>query len=200
MDWKSVVGKIAPALGTALLGPLSGAAISVIGNALGLDEHTEESIKNALSGATPDQLLALKKADQDFEKSMAELGIKKTELAFGFDKDMEQIAASDRDSARKREISVGDKTARNLAYAITVGFFGILTALMTHSVPPESKEVLYVMLGSLGTAWTGVIAYYFGSTKHAQVTAEMLARAKPIDLDGDGVPDGVPPPANPFAK
>jgi hypothetical protein len=44
----------------------------VIANALGLDEKTEDAIKNALSGTTPDQLLALKKADQDF----AEVGWK----------------------------------------------------------------------------------------------------------------------------
>lgn len=193
MDWKNVVSKVAPALGTALLGPLGGAAIEVIGNALGLDEKTEESIKNALSGTTPEQLLALKKADQEFATKMKELGLKDTELSFGFEKDQLQIAATDRDSARKREMTVGDKTARNLAYMITMGFFGVLATLMFADVSSQNESILYVMLGSLGASWTGVIAYYFGSTAGSAKKTELLAKSSPVV-------EGVPPPANPFVK
>lgn len=194
MDWKDIVGKVAPVLGAALGGPLGGAAVSVIADALGLNEKTEDAIKGALSGTTPEQLLALKKADQDFAVKMEELGLKREELSFAQEKDMEQISASDRDSARKREMSVGDKTARNLAYAITVGFFSVLFTLMFANLPKASESVLFVMLGALGSAWTGVIAYYFGSTKHSQMNTEMLAKAQPIQPE-----EGVTPP-NPFVK
>ena len=192
MDWKNVVGAVAPVLGAALGGPLGGAAVGAIADALGLNEKTEEAIKSALSGTTPEALLALKKADHDFTVRTQELGLKREELAFGYDKDQLQIAAGDRDSARKREMAVGDHTTRNLAYAITVGFFGVLGCLMFGEVDAGSKDVLLIMLGSLGSAWAGVIAYYFGSTATSKQKNELLARTRPENEAG------VPP--NPFVK
>jgi hypothetical protein len=173
MDWKDLVSKVAPWIGTALGGPLGGAAITAIADALGLNEKTEEAVKAALSGTTPEQMLALKKADQEFSLKLKEIG-------FANEKDMESLAVQDRDSARKREVSLNDKTVRNLAYLITLGFFSLIVALMFVSIPADSKAILYVLTGSLGTAWTGVTAYYFGSTKGSQAKTDLLAKAQPI--------------------
>lgn len=173
MDWKAILGTVAPWLATAVTGPLGGMAVGAIADAIGLSDKSEAAIKQALSGVTPEQMLALKKADLDFSVQMQEIG-------FANAKDMEALAVSDRDSARKREMSVGDKTARNLAYAITVGFFGVLACLLFLTIPAGSKEVLYVMLGSLGTAWVGVNSYYFGSTKGSQAKTELLAKADSV--------------------
>lgn len=173
MDWKKVVGTVAPMIGSALGGPLGGMAVSVVADALGLSEKTEDAIKQAIAGATPEQMIAIKNSEQDFKLKMRELGINEV-------KDMEALAVQDRDSARKREMAVGDKTTRNLAYAVTLGFFGTLTALMFANVPDGSKEVLYVMVGSLGTAWCGINAYYFGSTRSSANKTELLAKAQPI--------------------
>ena len=189
MDWKNVVGKVAPMLGAALGGPLGGAAVGVIADALGLNEATEGAIKAALSGTTPEQMLALKNADQLFAIKMKELG-------FANERDMETLAAGDRDSARKREMAVGDSTTRNLAYAITIGFFSVLFSLMFTDVD-SNKEILYVMLGALGSAWAGVIAYYFGSTATSKQKNELLARST-TPKDESGTPSGVPP--NPFVR
>lgn len=173
MDWKSVVGTVAPWIGTALGGPLGGAALETIAGALGLTEKTEAAIKQALSGTTPEMMLALKQADYEFEVKMRELG-------FDSAKDMEALAVSDRDSARKREISVGDKTTRHLAYLITGGFFSVLAYMLVFEVQEASRDILNIMLGSLGASWTGVVAYYFGSNKGSAQKTELLAKSEPI--------------------
>lgn len=169
MDVLQVLKTVAPWIASAMGSPLAGMAVGVIADTLGLSDKTEATIKQAIAGATPEQMLALKNADQDFAIKMRELGINEV-------KDLEALAVQDRDSARKREAAIGDKTTRNLAYAITVGFFGTLIALMFAPIPEGSKEVMYVMLGSLGTAWAAVNAYYFGSTRGSAMKTELIAK------------------------
>ncbi|MDO8421578.1 MAG: hypothetical protein Q7S99_05400 [Parvibaculum sp.] len=172
MDIGKLVGTVAPWIGTALGGPLGGMAVGALADALGLSDKTEAAIKNAISGATPEQMLALKKADQDFALQMQELGFKNVA-------DLEKIAAEDRNSARNREIQTGDHfTPRLLAIVVTFGFFLVLGYLIRYGMPAgEGRDALLIMLGSLGTAWTGIVAYYFGSSAgSAQKSAQIAAQ------------------------
>lgn len=173
MDWKSIVATVAPYLGAAVGGPLGPAAVKVIAGALGLSDTTEAAIKQVISGVTPEQMLAIKVAEQDFALQMQGLG-------YANAKDMEALALGDRDSARKREMSVKDSTPRNLAYGVTLGFFGILIFMMFFEVPMASRDIINIMLGTLGASFSGVVGYYFGSTANSKAKTELLARAEPI--------------------
>lgn len=172
-DLKGVLSKVAPVLASALGGPLAGTAVQAIQDAFGLSpvgsaQDKQKAIVEAVSSATPDQLLALKKADQDYAVQMEELGLKK-----------EELAGTDRASARKRETDVKDKTPRNLAYLITTGFFGVLVFLMLAKVPAESRDILNIMLGSLGTAWIATVTYYYGSNVSSIEKTKLLAASTP---------------------
>jgi len=173
MDWKDVVGKVAPMLGAALGGPLGGIALASVADALGLSDKTEAAITEALAGTTPEQLLALKNADQMF-------ALKMQELVFADAKDTLTVEASDRNSARLREMSVKDNTPRNLAYIVTAGYFSLVAALMFGSIPVANKDILFIMFGTMGTAWTGCLAYYFSTTSSSRQKTELLARAEPV--------------------
>jgi hypothetical protein len=81
-----------------------------------------------------------------------------------FEVKREEIAASDRNSARAREMHLKDSTPTILASLITIGFFTILGYMLTEGMPENGKDALLIMLGALGSAWTGVVAYYFGSS------------------------------------
>jgi hypothetical protein len=62
-----VVATVAPVLGTALGGPLGGAAAGILISALGLGKGaTPAQVAAAVQGATPEQIAALKAADQAF--------------------------------------------------------------------------------------------------------------------------------------
>lgn len=181
MEWsdvKAVVGKLAPTIAAGLGGPLAGSAVAALADVFGLSPSAstpdkQEALVAALAGATPDDLLAIKKADQDYAMAMGKAGFDNVEK-------LEALATEDRTSARNREVQVKDHTPRNLAYAITVGFFAVLASLMFGEIPVETKEVLYIMLGTLGTAWGGVISYYFGSTSGSAEKSRLLAAATPV--------------------
>src|SRR6056300_415778 len=85
---KNVVGALAPTLGSALGGPLGGQAASVIAGVLGCQADSK-SINKAIQAATPEQMLELKKAEQQFEIQMKELDV-----------DIFKLEAADKKDAR----------------------------------------------------------------------------------------------------
>ena len=172
-DWKGALANLAPMLATALGGPLAGGAVAAITEALGLGANASDAeISKTLATASPEILKQLKQAELDFSARMAELGFKS-------EADLAKIEADDRASARQREVERQDWTPRILAYLVTAGFFGMLSVMVFAEIPTASKEPLYILLGSLGTAWTSIIAYYFGSTAGGQKKSELLAKTKP---------------------
>lgn len=160
-----LLGAVAPTIAKTLGGPLAGVAVGALSKALlGKDGGTAAEIDAALAAASPEVIAAVRKADQDFEAEMGRQGI-----------DLERINAADRDSARDREIKTGDKTPARLAFFVTVGFFGILCYLLKYGLPSDGGDALLIMLGSLGTAWTGIVAYYFGSSAGSKAKTDALA-------------------------
>jgi len=162
-----LVRTVAPSIASAVGGPLAGMATKAISEALlGKPDGSEAELVQAAAMATPEQLLALKKAEQSFEVQMRELDI-----------DLERIASEDRDSARNREIKTKDLTPKFLAASVTVGYFGVLFYMLTHGLPTTGgSEAMLVMLGTLGTAWGGIMAYYFGSSAGSKAKDEAIRR------------------------
>ena len=59
---KTVIGTVAPSLGTALGGPMGGMAANLVTKALGIDaKSSPKQMQAAVEKATPEQLAALKK-------------------------------------------------------------------------------------------------------------------------------------------
>jgi membrane-bound ClpP family serine protease len=160
----NLLGQIAPTIATAIGGPVAGMAVKALSSALGLSpEASSDDVQAALMNATPEQLAAIKKVDADFKVQMKELDI-----------DLEKIAAGDRDSARNMQINTNDWIPRVLAILITVGFFGILVWMLIKGMPPTGTEALLMMLGALGTAWTGVVNFYYGSSAGSKAKTDAL--------------------------
>ena len=89
---------------------------------------------------------------------------------------LEELDAADRKSAREREVNTKDHTTKILAYAISFGYFGVLWYMMLESVPVESQRILDMMLGSLLTSFTGIVAYYFGSSRSSAIKSDTIDR------------------------
>jgi hypothetical protein len=163
----NLVRTVAPSIASAVGGPLAGMATRAISEALlGKPDGTEQELAEAATKATPDQLLALKQAENAFAERMRELDI-----------DLERIANEDRDSARNREVAAKDWTPRVLAGLVTGGYFGVLFYMLINGLPTHGgSEAMLVMLGTLGTAWGGIMAYYFGSSAGSKEKTDAMNR------------------------
>lgn len=154
IDWKNILKVAAPTIATALGGPLAGVAVNALSQAvLGKSDGTEEELAAVVATGNPDILLKLKEAENSFTTRMRELDI-----------EVDKVNAGDRDSARKREAAVGDKTARNLAYLYTLGYFTVLGLVAKLGIPIEAKDVFNALIGILSAAQIGIVQYYFGSS------------------------------------
>ncbi|MEY3471386.1 MAG: hypothetical protein RLY63_61 [Chloroflexota bacterium] len=169
MDLLKIVGAVAPTLATAIGGPLGGMAMQVVSSVLGLPtDSSEKDVEKALKQATPEQLLALKQADNDFAVRMKELDI-----------DLERIAASDRDSARRREAQVRDWMPRVLAFVVVAGFmatvFLVLLGYVDGMKDPLMATTVGTLIGFVSAKCEQVVAYYFGSSSSSQQKTQLLA-------------------------
>lgn len=171
MDLSKIGGllaQVAPTVATALGGPLAGLAVKTLSEALlGHPDANESDVSAALMSATPEQLQKLKETDATFKLKMKELDI-----------DLEKISAGDRDSARNMQIRTNDWIPRAMAIMVTFGFFGILAWLLVRGVPPSGSETLIYMLGALGTAWTGIVQFYFGSSAGSKAKTDAMVNGE----------------------
>lgn len=163
MDW---LKNIAPALATAMGGPLAGAAATFIAERLGASDKTVEAVKEIVSGnsLTPEQISSLKQAEIDFQKFLEANKIR-----------LEEIHAADRADARKMQASTGSRIPGALAVMITLGFFGLLSGMLAGELKVADSQALLVMLGALGAAFGSVIQFYFGSSHGSQQKNTLLA-------------------------
>jgi hypothetical protein len=163
MDW---LIKLVPTIATCLGGPLAGLAVTAVSKALGIDEDkVQETIDKGKLNA--DQIAALQQAE-------IELKAKALELNLNF----EELAVRDRSSARDLQAQTKSIVPPLLAILVTTGFFGILAALMM-GYATKSDELM-IMLGSLSSAWIGVISFYFGSSAGSQDKDRMIHNSTPV--------------------
>lgn len=168
-DWKTLIRTVAPTIASAFGTPLAGMGVSALLNVLlpadaPKPADPEDFLAKTLAGASPDLLMKIKEAEQQFKLDMKRLDV-----------DLDKLSNEDRASARAREIAVKDRTPSILAFAVTAGFFGVLAYMLVADVPNTGHDALLVMLGSLGTAWIAVVTYYFGSSSGSQAKTNTIA-------------------------
>jgi membrane-bound ClpP family serine protease len=163
MDW---LMKLVPTIATCLGGPLAGLAVTAVSKALGIDENKVQDVIDS-GKLNAEQIASLKQAEIALQEQAQELGL-----------NFEQLAVQDRASARDLQKETKSIIPPVLSILVTIGFFGILGGLMSGKI--MTSDALMLMLGSLGTAWTGIIAFYFGSSASSQAKDNMIHNSTPL--------------------
>ena len=162
MSW---LEQIAPTIATAVAGPLGGLAYEAIAKVLGVSADDAKSVIES-GKLNAEQVAAIQQAELQLKARAQEMGL-----------DFAKLTVDDRKSARDMQAATRSIVPAVLAFLITGGFFGILAALMSGQV--TKSDELMVMLGALGTSWTGVIAFYFGSSASSQNKDQLLYNSAP---------------------
>jgi membrane-bound ClpP family serine protease len=163
MDW---LMKLVPTIATCLGGPLAGLAVTAVSKALGIDQDKVQDVIDS-GKLNAEQIASLKQAEIELQRQAQELGL-----------NFEQLAVQDRASARDLQKETKSFIPPLLSVLVTIGFFGILAGLMSGKI--MTSDALMLMLGSLGTAWTGIIAFYFGSSASSQAKDQMIHNSTPL--------------------
>jgi len=152
---------VAPALATAVAGPLGGLAITALADKFGVSDDVN-AIAKAIAG------------DPDAAVKLAEIDLKQCELE-----------NADRDSARKREADVAAAGGSQLAQlvvpilalgtvSLTFIFIGIL---LFKEISSAQQQLVIFALGYATAAAQQVLSYYFGSSKSSQDKTVAMQKA-----------------------
>ena len=162
---KRAIASVAPQLAHAIGGPLAGAAVAKISKAIfGVEDANEDSLAEALANASPEHLLALRKADQEFAIALRETHLEE-----------QRIDADDRANARNRQIAMNDWTPSALGALIIFGFFIVLGVMVARRLPAGAETEFSIMLGALATMTAAVVNYFFGSSAGSKEKTRLMA-------------------------
>lgn len=161
MEWLKT---IAPTVATALGGPLAGMAVSAVAKAIGC---SPDEVQDVISSGklTAEQVASIQLAELELKKQAQSMNL-----------DFAKLVAEDKKSARDMQIATKSWIPPIMALGVTCGFFGILFGLMYGQI--QHAPQIDIMLGSLGTAWTGIISFYFGSSAGSQAKTELLRQSE----------------------
>lgn len=180
-DWINIVKSVAPTLGTVLGGPLMGTATKILSQVLfGSENENPEFIQKTIEqGLTPEQLLAIKKADQEFLVKMKELDFK-----------LEEIEVIDRSSARDREKTLGRWASlgiNTIGVFVILGFFTTVYWVFNSELTTDPSKLILIgsLVGYVSAKADQVIAYFFGSSVGSKQKTNALA-----DALGDSIRSG----------
>jgi hypothetical protein len=110
------------------------------------------------------------------ERAKAELALHTLQIQA--QRDLIALEAADRDSARKREMTVGGYTMPILTGLYTVGYFGMMIGLMTHYlvIPADQGGLFQGLVGVLTAGQYAIMSYYYGSSAGSAAKTQIEVR------------------------
>ena len=162
---KRLISGAAPQLAHALGGPLAGAAVAQLSQAIfGAPDADEAALAETLATASPEHLISLKRAELEFQIALQEAQLENR-----------RIDAGDRADARARQTALKDWTPSALGAVIILGFFVVLGAMVSRRLPAGTETEFSIMLGALATMTAAVVNYFFGSSSGSKEKTRLMA-------------------------
>ena len=162
--WKQILAGVAPAIAAALGGPLAGAATKHLAAALLGDQDAKEAaIESAILRATPDDLLNLKKVDNDFLLKMEQIDV-----------DIYKISVDDRKDSRGMMIKTSMAPQCTLSVIFIGGYFGLLYMLFGGHIDIDEsiRDMANILIGVMTANIPQIMSFWFGSSHSSKVKTD----------------------------
>lgn len=124
-------------------------------------------IEDFLLSANPETLQALKVAEIEFKRDMAELNV-----------NLEELEVKDREGARDLAKEKGLAVQATISAVYSAGYFGIFYMFISGAVniPPEHVGLVSTLLGALSAAQLQIMNFWFGSSRGSKEKTAILAK------------------------
>jgi len=162
MNWKSLVGSIAPILGGTLGGPFGAMAGNWLANELGVEPG---ELEKTVSSANSETLLKIKELDNKFKIDMEAIGLSK-----------EKLHAEDRNSARVMASNTTLTPQIVLACIFVIGFIAVLYSVFTGEIEIADKmrDMANYLLGILSAGLVQIMNFFFGSSSGSKEKTQKM--------------------------
>jgi len=175
------VTKALPWIGAAATGnvpALVTLAADAVGKALGKPvEANEDAIHAAIAGATPEQLLELRKADDELKLKAQALGFQNEQEMRALDVREKEADAADRQSARAMQTSTRSWTVPVLSWVVVIIALGSQAYLLFGDKPAINDLILGQLIATLNAALLIVLNFHFGSSSQSHAQTRMIAQS-----------------------
>lgn len=185
IDWKRLIGGIAPTIGTALGGPLAGTAISAIAAAFGLGPSASEAdvaaaVKSAAANGslTGEQVVLLKQADLAFQQRMRELDIDVLKINQAAD----DAVLRDVQDARARQVATRDYMPQIIFFLLLAAYIGEFCLFIFGEMPEDefTRALITRAFGTVESGLIGAIAYFIGSSRGSKNSGDAVRKIAEI--------------------
>lgn len=164
MEWLKA---IAPTIATALGGPFGGLAYEAISHVLGISQDDAKKMLDE-GKLTSDQIASVQQAEITLKAKAQELNL-----------DFDQLAVSDRKSARDMQSTTRSFMPGILAVLVVTAWITIQYFMFTHVIDNSMRELISRILGTLDAALMLVLGFYFGSSSSHEQSTQLLYQSTP---------------------
>lgn len=167
MDWLDTLKKLAPTVASAFLGPLSGVAVTAIGELFNIEAPTTAKIQDAIENGTMtgEQVSGIRQLELKLKSEEAERGFRYAELEF-----------KDRDSARKANVDGGtQKMLFWMSILLLMLTLGTELVVLFQGYPRTLPEIIVGrVLGLMDSVALMVLSYWYGTSSGSVRKTDLL--------------------------
>lgn len=139
--------------------------------------------------SSPEMAEKFKEAVLNQHLELSKLAYQQNEDEIAYAEKEDALSASDVADARKMQVANHSWMPACLTVFITIGFFGMLAALVWREVPASNQAIINVMLGSLGTAWVSAVGFWLGSSYGSLRKTDQMAAVAGVQTPTATPPD-----------